>query len=133
MVSADDSLVLSLLAVAALAYFLASLVPRVDAMERSYRKFVSLTTLGISYLVLLALILTIVLTETTEGAPISAALAIAVAAFVLFGLSLLYDVADDWLRLFTDPEYNTWVEASLVLAVVVFLAALFLLGPETGG
>ncbi|WP_254767207.1 hypothetical protein [Salinilacihabitans rarus] len=128
MVDADTSLVLSLLAVAALAYFLASLVPRVDAMERSYRKFVALTTLGISYLVLLAVLLTI-LGETSGGDPIGAALAIAVAAFALFGLSLLYDVFDDWVRLFADPEYNTWVEASLVFAVLVFLVAVFLLVP----
>lgn len=132
MVEADSSLVLPLLTVTVLAYVLASLVPRVDAMARGYRKFVSLTTLGISYLVLLAVLLTI-LVETPESEPIGAALAIAVAAFVLFGLSLLYDVFDDWLRMFADPEYNTWVEASLVLAVLVFLVAIFLLGPETAG
>lgn len=128
MVDVDTPLALSLLLVAALAYFLAALVPRVDEMPRSYRKFVALTTLGIAYLVLLAVVLTL-LAETPGGESLGAVLAIAVAAFVLFGLSLLYDVADDWIRLFADPEYNTWVEASLVLAVVIFLAVLFLLGP----
>ena len=124
----DASLSLALLTVAALAYFLSALVPRVDAMERSYRKFVSLTTLGIAYLVLLTVLLTIVV-EAPDGEPVGAVLAIAVAGFVLFGLSLLYDVFDDWLRMFADPEYNTWVEASMVLAVLVFLVVLFLLGP----
>lgn len=132
MVDADTSLVLTLLTVAALTYFVADLVPRVDAMARSYRKFVSLTTLGIAYLVLLVLCLTIVAEMGTTD-PIGSVLAIAVGAYVLFGLSLLYDVFDDWIRLFADPEYNTWVEVSMVLAVVVLLVALFLIGPETGG
>lgn len=129
MVDIDDSMVLSLLTVTILAYGLASLVPRVDAMERSYRKFVSLTTLGLTALVLVTLLFTIVV-ETPESDPIGAVLALAVAAFVLFSLSLLYDVFDDWIRMFGDPEYNTWIEASLVLAVVVFLLAIFMLGPQ---
>ncbi|WP_255169647.1 hypothetical protein [Natrononativus amylolyticus] len=128
MVDVDTSLVLALLTVATIAYFLTSLVPRVDAMRRSYRKFVSLTTLGIAYLVLLTVLLTIVV-EVPQEEPVGAVLAIAVAAFVLFGLSLLYDVFDDWLRMLGDPAYNTWVEASLVLAVLVFLVVIFLLGP----
>ncbi|MFP8955964.1 hypothetical protein ACLI4Y_04490 [Natrialbaceae archaeon A-CW3] len=132
MAIADTALLLALLTVSALAYGLATLVPRVDAMERSYRKFVSLTTLGLSYLILLVAVLTI-LTETPESEPVGAILAIAVVAFVLFGLSLLYDVADDWLRLFGDPEYNTWVEASLALAVLVFLVAVFIVAPGLGG
>lgn len=129
MVDVDSSVTLTLLVVTVLAYALAALVPRVDAMERSYRKFVSLTTLGLSYLVLLVLLLTVVV-EVPASDPIGSVLAMAVAAFVLFGLSLLYDVFDDWIRLFGDPEYNTWVEASLVLAVVVFLFAIFLIGPQ---
>ncbi|MCU4741885.1 hypothetical protein OB955_20950 [Halobacteria archaeon AArc-m2/3/4] len=129
MVDVDNSVVLTLFVVTVLAYGLASLVPRVDAMERSYRKFVSLTTLGLSYLVLLVLLLTIVV-EIPESDPIGSVLAMAVAAFVLFGLSLLYDVFDDWIRMFGDPEYNTWVEASLVLAVLVFLVSIFLVGPQ---
>ncbi|MFP9191773.1 hypothetical protein [Natronosalvus vescus] len=132
MAIADTSLLLALLTVTALAYGLAALVPRVDAMERSYRKFVSLTTLGLSYLILLVAVLTI-LTETPESEPVGAILSIAVVAFALFGLSLLYDVADDWLRLFGDPEYNTWVEASLALAVLVFLLAIFIVAPGLGG
>ncbi|WP_290815036.1 hypothetical protein [Halovivax sp.] len=128
MVEADSAVLLSLLTVAALAYFIANLVPRVDAMERSYRKFLSLTTLGIAYLLLLPL-LAFVLNDMGGVYGVGQVLAIAVAAHVLFGLTLLYDVFDDWLRLFADPEYNTWVEASLVVAVVLLLAAMFLLAP----
>ena len=128
MTEIDPAYAVSLLTIAAVAYFLADLVPRVDALHRSYRKFVSLTTLGISYLILLVAYLT-VLTETGGGDAIGLVLGIAVGAYVLFGLSLLYDVFDDWLRLFGDPEYNTWVEASLVLAVLVFIAALFVISP----
>ncbi|WP_254861862.1 hypothetical protein [Halovivax gelatinilyticus] len=128
MIETEPSLVLSLLTIAAVAYFVADLVPRVDALDRSYRKFLALTTLGVTYLLLLPVMLTI-LTEVDAGEPIGQVLAIAVAAHVLFGLTLLYDVFDDWIRMFADPEYKTWVEASLVLAVVVLLAVLFLLSP----
>ncbi len=128
MVEIDVASVLSLLTVTVLAAGLTTLVPRVDAMTRSYRKFLALTTLGLSYLVLFPLLLSIVVEIPGED-PIGAVLAIAVGSFVLFGLSLLYDVFDDWIRLFGDAEYNTWVEASLALAVVVFLFVIFLLGP----
>lgn len=114
----------TLLAVAAVAYFLADLVPRVDAMERSYRKFLALSALGIATLVLLGLLLT-VLAESGDVGPVEIILALAVTTFVLFTVTLLGDVADDWLRLFADPEYNTWVEVSMVVALVVLLFVAF--------
>lgn len=128
LVETDQSLILSLLTIAAIAYFVADLVPRVDALERSHRKFFALTALGITYLLLLPVMMTI-LTEGTGSDPVGGVLAIAVAAHVLFGLTLLYDVFDDWLRIFADPEYRTWVQASIVVAIVVFLAALFIISP----
>ncbi len=128
MLEIDSSLVLALLTIAAVAYFVADLVPRVDALERSYRKFLALTTLGITYLLLVPVMLTI-LTGVGTDQPVGQVLAIAVAAHVLFGLTLLYDVFDDWLRIFSDPEYKTWVEVSLVIAVVVLLVVLFTLSP----
>ncbi len=128
MIEVDSGLVLSLITVAALAYFMASQMPRVDRMERSYRKFLALTTLGISYIILWTLLLTI-LAESGTDSSVALALGIAVAAYVLFTLTLLWDVADDWLRLFADPEYNTWVEVSMVLAVGVLLYLVFLLSP----
>lgn len=128
MLEVDVPLVLALLTVAAIAYFLASLVPRVDEMERSYRKFVSVTTLGLSYLILLTLLLTIV-SESAEGEPVGLILGLATATFLLFGLTLLGDVFDDWIRLFADPEFNTWVELSMVLAVFILLLIVFWLSP----
>ena len=127
MVEAETPIVLSLLSVAALAYFLVSLVPRVDEMEASYQKFGALTTLGIGYLTLLPLLLSIAVDGPTGD--IGAVLSIAVAAFTLFGLTLVYDVFDDWIRLFADPEFNTLVEMSMVLAVLVLLTAFLVLAP----
>ncbi|MFW6153175.1 MAG: hypothetical protein ACOC42_02325 [Halobacteriota archaeon] len=128
MLDVDDSLVLALLTVAAVAYFLVRLVPRVDVMERSYRKFIALTTLGISYLILLTLLLTIV-AESSANEPVGLILGLSIAAFLLFGLTLLGEVFDDWLRLFADPEFNTWVELSMVLAVFILLLIVFWLSP----
>lgn len=128
MAEADQSLVLSLLTIAAIAYFVADLVPRVDALERSHRKFLALTTLGLTYLLLLPVMMTI-LTEGAGADPVGGVLAIAVATHVLFGLTLLYDVFDDWVRIVGDPEFQTWVQASIVAALVLFLAALFILSP----
>lgn len=126
--AADQSLVLSLLTIAAVAYFVADLVPRVDALKRSHRKFFALTALGITYLLLLPAMMTILTSEAASD-PVGGVIAIAVAAHVLFGLTLLYDVFDDWLRIFGDPEYRTWVQASIVAAVILFLAALFIISP----
>lgn len=120
MVTVDVDLVLALLTVAALAYFLADLTPRVDSMERSYRKFLALSALGIGELVVLGLLLT-VLADSVDAGSIEIILALAVLAFALFTVTLLGDVADDWLRLFADPEYNTWVELSMVVALIVLL------------
>lgn len=128
MVEADQSFVLSLLTIAAIAYFVADLVPRVDALERSHRKFLALTTLGLTYLLLLPVTMTI-LTDGAGADPVGGVLAIAVATHVLFGLTLLYDVFDDWVRIVADPEFQTWVQASIVAALVLFLAALFMLSP----
>lgn len=125
MLESESATLLALVAIAIIAYFLVTLVPRVDAMSRSYRKFAALTTLGISYLVLLLLFMTVLVTIDGEFTT-AVVLAIGVAGFLLFGLTLLYDVADDWLRLFADPEYNTWVEASMVLGVVLILVISFL-------
>lgn len=129
MVDTDPATLLALATTAIIAYFLVSLVPRVDAMTRSYRKFAALTTLGLAYLVLLTLYMAIITNldgDMVEGV----VLAMGVAAFLLFGLTLLYDVADDWIRLFADQEFNTLVEASLVLAILVILVVSFLvIGP----
>ncbi|MFP4591222.1 MAG: hypothetical protein ACLFMX_03790 [Halobacteriales archaeon] len=122
MVAVDFAL--TLLAVAALAYFLADLVPRVDEMTRSYRKFLALSALGTAEVVLLGLLLTI-LAASTDAGSIEIILALAVTTFVLFTVTLLGDIADDWLRLFADPEYNTWVEVSMVVALVVLLFVAF--------
>ncbi len=125
MVETDTATILALMSVAIIAYFIVTSVPRVDAMSRSYRKFTALTTLGITYIILIGLFMAILI--SIDGQMIEAIiLALGVATFLLFGLSLLYDVADDWLRLFADPEFNTLVEISLVLAVVVFLVISFL-------
>lgn len=127
MVEVETSIVLALLTVAALAYFLVALVPRVDEMEASYQKFGALTTLGITYLTLLPLLLSIA--ADSAASELGTVLSIAVAAYTLFGLTLLYDVFDDWIRLFADPEYNTLVEMSMVLAVLVLLTAFLVLAP----
>lgn len=129
MVTVDVELLVTYLAVAALAYFIADMVPRVDALERSYRKFLALTAVGIAELVVLGLLLT-VLAASTDAGSIEIILALAVTAFVLLTVALLGDVADDWLRLFADPEYNTWVELSMVVALIVLLfVALWATGP----
>lgn len=125
MVDTDAATILALVSTAVVAYFLVSLVPRVDAMTRSYRKFTALTTLGLTYLVLLALFMSIV-TELDGDMVVGVVLALGVAGFLLFGLTLLYDVADDWIRLLADPEFETWVEASLVLALLLLLVISFL-------
>lgn len=125
MVETDSATILALASTALIAFFLIVLVPKVDEMSRSYRKFVALTTLGLSYLVLGGLFMSI-LVELNGEMVVGVVLALGVAGFLLFGVSLLYDVADDWLRLFADPEYNTWVEASLALAVVIVLVISFL-------
>lgn len=127
MVEVETPIVLALLTVAALAYFLVALVPRVDEMEASYQKFGALTTLGITYLTLLPLLLSIA--ADSAASELGTVLSIAVAAYTLFGLTLLYDVFDDWIRLFADPEYNTLVEMSMVLAVLVLLTAFLVLAP----
>ncbi len=128
MLEVDITLVLSLLTVAFIGYTLISSVPRVDTMERSYRKFIALTTLGISYLILWTLLLTII-AESTEGEPVTLIMGLAVAAYLLLGLALLGDIFDDWLRLFADPEFNTLVELSMILAVIILLFIIFLLSP----
>lgn len=128
MLEVDIALVLSLLTVAAIAYFMLNFIPLIDDMGRSYRKFVALTTLGIGYLILLTLLLTII-AESTEGQPVTLILGLAVAAYLLLGLTLLGDVFDDWIRLFADPEFNTWVELSMILAVIILLFIVFLLSP----
>lgn len=128
MVGSEFPFTLLLLTVTVLAYAMVSFVPRVDEKPDGYRKFVALTTLGIAYLVLLSLLLFIA-DEFSAVEPVERVLWIAVFAYLLFGLTMLYDVADDWLRLFADPEYNTFVEASLVVAVVVLLVIFFLLVP----
>lgn len=125
MVETDAATMLALISTVLVAYLLIVLVPRVDEMTRSYRKFAALTTLGIAYLVLLTLFMAIITTidgDMTEAVVFS----MAVAAFLLFGLTLLYDVADDWLRMFADPEFNTWVELSMVLAVLLVLVISFI-------
>lgn len=125
MVETDTDTLLALIAVIITAYGLVNLVPRVDAMSQSYRKFVALTTLGITYLVLLGMYMSILINLDGEMV-IGVVFAIGVGGFLLFGLSLLYDVADDWLRLFADPEFNTWVEVSMVLAIILILVISFL-------
>lgn len=125
MVDADPATVLTLLSVAALGYFLVATIPRVDDMDRGYAKFAALTSLGIGYLVVLMLFLTV----TAEGyfdEPVTRVMAIAVAGFLLLGVASLYWVADDWLRLFADPEFNTAVEASLLIAVIIVIIVAFL-------
>ncbi|WP_436934182.1 hypothetical protein [Halovenus marina] len=117
-----------LITVVLIAYFLVSLVPRTDRMVDGYRKFVALTTLGISYLVIISLLLFVV-EGLAETGSVETTLSIAVFAFLLFGLTFLYDVFDDWLRLFADAEFHTWVQLSMVLAVVVLLVVFFLLAP----
>jgi len=127
MAVADSPFALLLLTVAVLVYGIISLVPRVDnRIPDGYRKFVALTTLGISYLVVLAFLVFSIETVTNVE-QMEQVLWLAVLAFSLFGLTLLYEVFDDWLRLFADPEYNTWVEASLVVAAVVLLVVFLLL------
>lgn len=125
MVETDSATILALASTALIAYVLIALVPNVDEMTRSYRKFVALTSLGMAYLVLGGLFMSILI-ELSGEMVVGVVLALAVAGVLLLGLTLLYDVADDWLRLFADPEYNTWVEASLALAVVIVIAISFL-------
>lgn len=124
MMETDAATILALVSTALIGYFLIALVPRVDDMIASYRKFAALTALGISYLVVGGLFMSILINLESDMT-VGVVLALGVAGFLLFGVTLLYDVADDWLRLFADPEYNTWVEASLVLGLVVILAISF--------
>lgn len=125
---AESPFALLLLTVVALAYVMLSAVPRIDQKPDGYRKFFALSTLGIAYLVLLALLA--FLGDVLSGVePVEQVLWLAVLVYLLFGLTLLYDVFDDWLRLFVDPEYNTLVEVSLVVALVVVLGVFFLLVP----
>lgn len=119
--------VLALFATAALLFFLVALVPRVDDMADSYRKFVALTGLGIGYLV--GLVLLGAVTALGESGPLVTILAVGVGAFAVLGIALLGDVYDDWARLFADPEFHTWTEAALVLAVLVVLALVGLVPP----
>lgn len=128
MLTSETPFTLILLTVALLAYFVVSLVPRVDRMEDGYRKFVALTTLGIAYLVVISLLLFVV-EDLAEAGSVETTLSIAVFAFLLLGLTFLYDVFDDWLRLFVDPEFHTWVQLSMALAVVVLLVVFFVLAP----
>ena len=125
---AESPFALLLLTVVAVAYALLSAVPRVDRKPDGYRKFVALSTLGIAYLVLIAM-LAFVGDNLPDVEPVEQVLWLAVFAYLLFGVALLYDVFDDWLRLFVDPDYNTLVEASLVVAVLVVLAVFFVLVP----
>ena len=121
---ADSSLVLVLLAVIALAYGFTALVPRVDALDRSYRKFTALTAIGVGMVVVLAFLPVLAgdLVQTTA----ETVLALATFAFVVLAATFLVDVADDWLRLFGDPDYNTLVEASIVVAVLAVLVVFLL-------
>lgn len=119
--------VLALLATAALLFFLVALVPRVDEMADSYRKFVALTGLGIGYLVGLVLLGAVV--ALGESGPLVTILSAGVGALAVLGIALLGDVYDDWARLFADPEFHTWTEAALVLAVLIVLVLVGLVPP----
>lgn len=127
MVLALSDTTVALLAVAGLLYLLVTLVPRLDEQEASYRKFVGLTALGIGYLVGILLLLATLSQGTADAG--ETVLGIVVASVAILGLALLGDVFDDWVRLFADPEFNTLVEASLVVAVLVVLAVVGLLPP----
>lgn len=126
--SVETPFVLQLLTLLALGYGILSYVPRVDEQPDGLRKFFALTTMGISYLVLLVILLALG-DGLSDQEPVEALMWLALAGYFLFGLTLLYDVFDDWLRLFGDPDYNTLVEASLVLALIVLLVAFLLLVP----
>jgi len=122
-----DGTVLALLATAALLFFVVALIPRVDEMRDSYRKFAALSGLGIAYLVGLVL-LGAVLAEGSSGA-VETILAVGVGSFAVLGLALLGDVLDDWARLWAEPEFHTLTQAALVVAVVVVLALVGLVPP----
>lgn len=119
--------VLALLANAAVLFFLVALVPRVDDMEDSYRKFVALSGLGIGYLVGL-LLLGAVISEGTTG-PVATIMAVGVGSLAVLGLALLGDVLDDWGRLWAEPQFHTLTQAALVLAVLIALALVGLVPP----
>lgn len=119
--------VLALLSNAALLFFLVVLVPRVDDMADSYRKFVALSSLGIGYLVGLVL-LGAVLAEGT-GSPVEIILAVGVGSLAVMGIALLGDVLDDWARLWAEPRFHTLTQAALVLAVLIVLALVGIVPP----
>lgn len=112
--------VLSILTIVLLAYVHVALVPRVNEMVGGYRQFLALSALGIGYLVIMTATLTVLSSLHGVGS-IESVLALATAAYLILGATILADVADDWLRLFADPDYNTWVELSMVVAVIVLL------------
>lgn len=124
MVEVDVQFVLALLTIVVFTAVLMAAVPRVDEMATGYRQFVALTALGIGYLVVAAALLT-VLSGSGPMGPVETVLGLAAAAIVVIGVTVLVDVFDDWLRLFADPTYNTWVELAMVAGVVVLLLVIF--------
>jgi hypothetical protein len=128
MVVTESSFGVLLLTVVVLAYVVISAVPRVDEKSDGYQKFYALSTLGVAYLVLLTMLLFLG-DQLADVEPVEQVLWLAALSYLLFGLTMLYDVFDDWLRLFADPEYNTLVEAAMVAALVVVLVVYLLLVP----
>ncbi|PSP27724.1 hypothetical protein BRC65_04220 [Halobacteriales archaeon QH_2_65_14] len=128
MVVTESSFGVLLLTVVVLAYVVISAVPRVDEKSDGYQKFYALSTLGVAYLVLLMMLLFLG-DQLADVEPVEQVLWLAALSYLLFGLTMLYDVFDDWLRLFADPEYNTLVEAAMVAALVVALVVYLLLVP----
>jgi hypothetical protein len=128
MVVTESSFGVLLLTVVVLAYVVISAVPRVDEKSDGYQKFYALSTLGVAYLVLLTMLLFLG-DQLADVEPVEQVLWLAALSYLLFGLTMLYDVFDDWLRLFADPEYNTLVEAAMIAALVVVLVVYLLLVP----
>lgn len=125
--STNSSLLLALALVALLVYFLGTFVPRVERMVPGYRSFAAITTLGFTYLVTLSTVVVIVLGPQTGT--IGTALSIAVVGFAVFGLTLLADLTDEWIALFTDPEYSTWAQLAIVVCVLLALGAVAAINP----
>lgn len=126
---AAESPVLFALVVSLVGYFLVSLEPVVERMEPGYVKFTAITALGYSFLFLIVVLSAVFVEGGLAGADVAAtAVFLAVVAFLVAALSTLSHLFDDWVVLFTDPEFYTWAQVAIVVGL--FLLAGFLVAVD---
>ncbi len=121
----DPEIGLGLLALAVLLYAMEDAVDRVEGLELGYLKYTAITVLGFALAVVGFLLVALLATDSIDGV-VTAGVYVALFAFLLLSVVLMYPLYDDWAAMLLDPDYSSWLQVAVVVGL--FLAAGLLIG-----